>query len=263
MKKLIYNILGLTVILALFFSACKKDEHVKHSEDYDYNAIEPIILNVYGDAAIIASGVSEYTYKVNPRGGSTYSWTVSSGGTITPVSGETWTAIFIPDQVSDQDSTTISVVETTMGGLTGDPKTMDITLLPFCPIDLNGFVGEYEEDDHDTDTSLYELSQCYTTLDPDDDLFGIIINDVLSGPYWFDVTGGQLKIKLNACDSTVMFSEQETGIVHPTYGMVSMKLTDDSELGNFNPDTKVIEFTGTVFVDAGSFGDYLFTYTPK
>jgi hypothetical protein len=245
----------LTGFLLVCFNSCKDED------SYNFNAIFPkLIGGISGLNSPIGHGLTAYpyTYSVVHRGGSTYEWIVDgSDATIVQDNNFGSIARITFAVAADTTDAEIKVVETTMGGIVSDTAILAVQILPYCPLDLDQFVGTYTEDDDTGETTDVEI-----TRDPADPLFGLIINGVLSEPNnWFGEPGGTLKIRLNGCDNSVDFDSQNTGIVYAPYGAVSMRLTDNAVKGTFDPVSKEIKFDGEVFVSAGSFGTYIFTYT--
>lgn len=139
-NKISYFIVLLLSAMAVTFYACEdKDE-------YDYNAIEPILFNIAGPAATAAHGNPGFpaTYSVAHRGGSTYQWVVGGhGGSF--VQDETFPSIaYITFNESSITTTaTVTVTETTMGGKVSQPISRTVNLTPFCPVDMNAWAGAW------------------------------------------------------------------------------------------------------------------------
>ncbi|MCD4678954.1 MAG: hypothetical protein K8S00_01075 [Bacteroidales bacterium] len=142
MKKIFY-LLGSLLLVLMVFSACKKSPVQIANDDYDYNSIKPVIFDIDGPSGTAASGLAAVTYMVTPRGGSTYKWeVVGHGATITP-GNPSYTAEILFNQ-SDVDVTAqVKVTETTQGGITSEPISMDVALAKFKPMDFNEFVGQW------------------------------------------------------------------------------------------------------------------------
>lgn len=130
------------IVLSLtMFSGCSDD-------DYDFNAIEPLVISMTGPAMVAAHGLIEFpsTYLVPHRGGSTFEWTVTSpaGNAAIELDSKYQSIAYITfPQSSDTSSAIISVVETTMGGKKSPAFTKNIVLTPFCPYDMNALVGNW------------------------------------------------------------------------------------------------------------------------
>jgi len=256
-KNNIFNILGFaTFIVLVFMSGCKEDE-------YDFNKMIPGISNLTGPAEVVGTGKTLYRYSVADRTGSTYTWTLegSTGKMEFPVKGLTSIVDVIFDESSvDIPEVKLIVSETTKGGLKSDPDTILVFQKKYCSLDMEQFVGDYIVTDG-TDSG-----NCSIARDADDELFGLIITDVLS--YWGFAAGegGVLKIKMNGCDNSVSFDKQATGAMHPSYGDISMEAldaNDDPIKGSFDPATNTIHITAKHTVSAGSFGSWEIVLTKQ
>ncbi len=136
-------LLSLSMGMLVFFSACEDDN------DYDYDAIIPVVMSITGPDVVAAHGLPDFptTYRVPYRGGSTFQWSVTTQGGrgANIVLDDTYSSIaYITfDQSDEQDLATITVVETTMGGITSQPASRNVTLTPFCPVDMDDWAGTW------------------------------------------------------------------------------------------------------------------------
>lgn len=261
MKKIIIGLAATIVTSFLLVTSCVTPPIEVAQEAYDYNAIVPKVLGLNGPANAIGHGITDFPVEYSAsysRGGSSLEWEVSGGATILEVIDEGSfkgkKAKIVFPQVDEASTVTITVTETTMGGIKSAPYTFNVVLAPYCPLDLDEFVGEYTVDDGE-DSEI-----CTISRDPGDPLFGLIINGPLS--YWTGANnGGTLKIKLAGCTSTVSFSAQATGAIHATYGNITM--TQDNEAGPniFDPEDKSITITAKHTVAAGNFGSWTTVFT--
>jgi len=254
MKKIInIFIIPLLVIgtMSLLFTSCEEED------DYNYDNIEPKILGISGPTSVIASGVTVYTYDVPVRGGSTYEWEVQNlGATIEKDSDVKGRAHITYDQTSDSTEVSLTVTETTQGGKTTS-LTDTIDALPYCPMDLTAWEGDYTEvaDDGNPQTSDVSI-----TTDPNDELFGLIIEDFgFQSVWWGEYTGAKLNIKMNNCTQTVDVPEQTIEEIEDFLGYGKVTVTG-VEPGSFSTGPKHIEFLAEITVDAGSFGEVVYTY---
>ncbi len=141
MKMKHFNILTIMLLgLLVMFSACED------KDDYDYNAIEPIIFQITGPTGIPAHGLSEfpYRYSVPYRGGSSYAWVIGGhGGTF--VVDETYPSIIYVtfNQAGVDTDATITTTETTKGGKESEPFSRTIDLTAFCPEDMAPWGGKW------------------------------------------------------------------------------------------------------------------------
>lgn len=148
-------LLSVVVLSLTMFSGCSDD-------DYDFNAIEPLIISMTGPEMVAAHGLTAFpsTYSIPHRGGSTFEWTVTS-----PAGN----SVIVPDtkfpsivnitfpQSSDTSSAIISVVETTMGGKKSPAFTKSIVLTPFCPYDMDALVGNWSGTSANNDDPLIAI----------------------------------------------------------------------------------------------------------
>jgi len=133
---------GLALILAVswLFTSCESDME-KAQNDYDASQVIPKVLSVNGTT--LALQTFSYTYSVNYwRAGSTWTWAVT-GATLNSVSSDTRTATISFNTIPDGGKANITVKETTSGGVTSDPKVIEVQVDPFCPLAPSGFVGSW------------------------------------------------------------------------------------------------------------------------
>lgn len=149
MKNKILASISFLVVIAFMFSACEKNPIDKANEDYDYSKIIPVVSAISGPSTVAAHGLSEfpYTYSAPTRGGSTWAWevtTLSGTGTaeITLEENGRIAKINFP-QRSVVDTATVSVIETTMGGVSSVAKTLKVALNSFCPYLWADWAGNY------------------------------------------------------------------------------------------------------------------------
>ena len=149
MKNKILASISFLVVITLMFSACEKSPVEEANEDYDYSKIIPLVSAIAGPTAVAAHGLSEfpYTYSAPTRGGSSWAWTVTTlAGTgaaeITLEENGRIAKINFP-QRSVVDTATISVIETTMGGVSSVPQTLKVALEAFCPYLWADWAGNY------------------------------------------------------------------------------------------------------------------------
>ena len=149
MKNKILASISFLVVITLMFSACEKSPVEEANEDYDYSKIIPLVSAIAGPTAVAAHGLSEfpYTYSAPTRGGSSWAWivtTISGAGAaeITLEENGRIAKINFP-QRSVVDTATISVIETTMGGVSSVPQTLKVALEAFCPYLWADWAGNY------------------------------------------------------------------------------------------------------------------------
>lgn len=261
MRKIIVG-LAITILSSfLLVTSCVTPPIEAAQEVYDYNAIVPKVLGLNGPSDAIGHGLSDFPVEYSAsyfRGGSTLEWEASGGATILEVidvgsfKGRKAKVVF--PQISEAATVIITVTETTMGGVRSEPYSFEVNLSPYCPLDLDEFVGEYTVSDG------VDSGVCTISRDPGDPLFGLIVNGPLS--YWTgEGNGGMLKIKLDGCTNAVSYSKQATGAIEETYGEITMAQNNEEGANGFNPEDKSITITATHSVSAGSFGAWTTVFT--
>ena len=149
MKNKILASISFLVVIAFMFSACEKPPVELANEEYDYNKIIPVVSAIAGPTTVAAHGLSEfpYSYSAPTRGGSSWAWTVTTltgTGTaeITLEENGRIAKINFP-QRSAADVATISVIETTLGGVSSVAQTLEVDLEAFCPYLWADYAGNY------------------------------------------------------------------------------------------------------------------------
>lgn len=260
MKRVIFKLISVVVLLLMVVS-CEKNPIEQANEEYDYSKMIPRVMAIDGPAEFIASGQQFARYTASTRGGSTFEWSVSKVSADIVVDpdddGKTYIADIKFEQLDEDSVAIVTVVETNYFGVKSDPFTKTVSLLRFCPLEMDNFTGLYLEGDGDG-----QFCDVTVTRDPADDLFGLVLDGILGQNYWWGPPGGHLVIKIEGCGNTLFFDKQATGIVDPTYGMVYMEL-DGGVKGWIDPEDYSFGYTGKVTVAAGSFGAYPFEYTKQ
>jgi hypothetical protein len=263
MKKILkISIVFLAALLVTVgFNSCD-DEN-----DYNFNKVIPKIWGIKGVSEFVIVKTLTHEFEVDGRrGGSVYTWSVIEGSDIISIAAQEDSykaTLTIIGESADSVDLAITVYETTATGVSSDPDTLEIQGLPYCALDISQFDGEYDE--LADDGSSPEAADVTIAQDLDDEYFGLIITNFgFSSSWWGGYEDATLEIKLNNCDQSVMVHEQVVGNL-PTlfaYGPCTVFLTDDIK-GTFVEATKHIEFSLTITVDAGSFGNCDYTYDPK
>ena len=229
MKNKILASISFLVVIALMFSACEKPPVELANEEYDYNNIVPVVMAIAGPSAVAAHGLSEfpYTYSAPARGGSSWVWTVTTlSGTgsaeITLEENGRVAKINFP-QRSVVDTATISVIETTMGGVSSVAKTLKVALNAFCPYLWADWAGNY------TGTSGAHSDPVVFTATPDLNFFKVDgLADFVNSSWGESWTSGDGScIASFSCGDVFTILNQEIG---------------DTDF----PDTYLIDGTGTV-----------------
>lgn len=133
---------GLVLILASvwLFVSCETDME-KAQKDYEASQVVPKVLKVKGTT--LALQTFSYTYEIDySRAGSSWAWS-ATGATINSVSADTRTANVSFPEIPAGGKAQLTIVETTVGGVSSDPKVIDIQVNPFCPLEPSGFVGNW------------------------------------------------------------------------------------------------------------------------
>ena len=211
------------------FSACEKPPVELANEEYDYGKIVPVVSAIAGPTAVAAHGLSEfpYTYSAPTRGGSSWAWTVTTltgTGTaeITLEENGRIAKINFP-QRSAADVATVSVIETTMGGVSSVAQTLDVDLAAFCPYLWADYAGNY------TGTSGAHSDPVVFTATPDLNHFKVEgLADFVNSSWGENWTSGDGScIASFSCGDVFTILKQEIG---------------DTDY----PDTYLIEGSGTV-----------------
>lgn len=143
MKKSIFFTILLLAVVSMF-NSCTTPPIEAAQEAYDYDAIVPKIFGITGPTQTAASGLAPVQYSITSRGGSTTTWTVSGhGATINPVEGNAFAADVLYAQSDVDVDAVVSCVETTMGGVSSEPFSIEVALKKFKPMAFNEFLGDW------------------------------------------------------------------------------------------------------------------------
>ncbi len=140
-NKILIRLTSLLVAVALF-AACEPTAMEKAQDAYDASMVVPAILSTTGPSLVLQTftydfGVSYF------RAGSTWNWTAVDA-TIQSVSADTRKATVLFDKSPASGKAYINVTETTVGGKTSDPKSIEVTVEPFCPLERTDFIGTWD-----------------------------------------------------------------------------------------------------------------------
>jgi hypothetical protein len=139
----------LAFVAILFTLGCDNEDN------YDYNAIIPKVLNgVQGPAEVVQTFTATYTTSY-VRGGSTWNWTVSDA-TIQSLSEDTRTVVVEFKNLPTNGKATVSVSETTHGGITSEIVSKEVLVKPYCALTNgnNDLVGSWSGDDFGYDSTI-------------------------------------------------------------------------------------------------------------
>jgi len=138
MKKSIFFTIILFAVVSMF-NSCTTPPIEVAQEAYDYGAISPAVLNgIQGTTVAFQTTSVEYTINYY-RGGSTWSWS-AEGATVKSVSDDTRT---VTVEYPNAGTAKILVTETTAGGVTSEPVSLDVTVNAFCPWTADDYVGTW------------------------------------------------------------------------------------------------------------------------
>lgn len=171
MKKIILGLSGITLGIMFIVSSCTTPAIEAAQEAYDYNSIVPKVLGVNSPSSVVQTQTVDVNVNYH-RGGSIWSWS-AEGATVQSVSEDTKTATILFDQAPASGKAVISVTETTMGGITSDPLSVEVSIEPFCVLDINKFTGAF-----DCDEEGYGVYPVNFTLDPD------VQNRIINDNFW-------------------------------------------------------------------------------
>jgi len=139
MKNKALSLLGIFVAFLFLFSACEKTAIEEAQENYDYDKTIPgIIGGISGKTSVVKTNTKEYSLGYF-RGGSTWAWS-ATGAEVQAIEGSNGTKVDVFfNQSNDElsDSVTITVVETTKGGVVSDPATIRVFVSSFV-ISISG-----------------------------------------------------------------------------------------------------------------------------
>jgi hypothetical protein len=145
MKNNIILRMSFLTVAALLFTTCTKTYMEKAQDGYSASKVIPVVISTSGPASVLQTFT--YDYKVTyDRAGSTWSWT-STDATVQTLSKDTKTATLLFGTIPAGGKATIKVVETTSGGVASPEKQILVTVNPFCPLPIAGFVGTWTGND--------------------------------------------------------------------------------------------------------------------
>jgi hypothetical protein len=206
MKNILMKIAGLFLI-TLIMAACMEDPIKEAQENYDYNQIIPKVLDgVQGAATVNQTFTADYTINYY-RGGSTWNWTATDA-TIKSVSADTRTATILFNTLPASGKAVVTVTETTMGGVTSDPVSKQVTVNKYCPL-ANGvasLVGSWGGTDGAGD---YTYPADVTTVVSGTNLSVTGVSFGFMGDFWGETikSGGSFIMKVNI-DGTLVIDRQ-------------------------------------------------------
>ncbi len=147
MKKISIKILAIAFFL--FTMGCSNEDN------YNYDAIIPVVLNgIQGPTQAVQTFTATYTTAYF-RGGSTWNWTVSDAK-IKSISEDTRTIVVEFNTFPTDEHATISVTETTHGGLTSEAKSLEVLVKKYCALTdgIKDLVGSWKGSDWEYDSEI-------------------------------------------------------------------------------------------------------------
>lgn len=187
------------------FHSCTTPPIEAAQDAYNYDAIIPKVLgDISGPTTAIQTFTSNYTIGYY-RGGSTWSWS-ATGATVQSVSEDTRVATIL---FENDGTATVTVTETTMGGVTSEPKSLEVDVMTYCPL-ANGIadlVGSWDGTDGQGADYTYD-SQITTSVDGTQLAVSGISIGFING-FWGEpvIEGGTIMMTVNV-DGTVDIPRQ-------------------------------------------------------
>lgn len=201
MKNKALSLLGIFVAFLFLFSACEKSAIEEAQENYDYGKIIPdIVGGINGPASVVKTNTKKYSLGYF-RGGSTWAWS-ATGAELQAIEGSNGNEVNVFfNQSNDElgDSVTVTVVETTQGGVVSDPATIRIFVSSFV-ISISGpamgvasgaWVMNYSVPHDEGATYEWSVSGHTATVTPDASGGAAITWDLSAT----DITGGVSCVK--------------------------------------------------------------------
>lgn len=239
------------------FNSCTTPPIEAAQEAYDYNAIIPEVLGGISGTAV-AFQTTSATYSVGYfRGGSTWNWS-AEGATVVSVSEDTRSATV---EFPNAGSAKIMVTETTMGGVTSEPATLDVTVNAFCPWTADDFVGTWTGTEdigngpEDITVTISKVDETTIAIETDADGYPGLLQSVYKG--WGETfqpgfgLEGAIHVTVGTGDGTLSLNTGEY------WGQTLPGPYDYWYVGSGNWDgcTSSISLSFEMHWDDGDFGD--------
>ncbi len=200
MKNRITGYLSLVMAFGLILSACETDIE-KANAAYDFNAVVPEVLGMTGPTSV-SQTFSQMYYVTYYRAGSTWNWSTSDNATIDSTSSNGGHDCYV--NFPTDGTVEIYVTETTQGGLTSDPDTLMVTVLPFCPLDdYNDLAGNWTG----SDSEGYDTQVVTTVVGGSLMIEGL--NHAWMEDYWGETVTDQVALEMTMNeDGTLVIDRQ-------------------------------------------------------
>jgi len=204
MKKNIIARVAFVLTAAMLFTSCGDTYMEENQNAYSASDVVPVVLSTSGPT--VALQTFTYDFKVTyARAGSTWNWS-SADATVQTVSADTRTASVLFGNIPAGGKAIIKVSETTAGGITSPEKSIEVTVNPFCPLAVSGFVGTWTGTDGQGD---FTYPADVTTALSGTQILVDGLNVGFMGDFWAEtiVSGGTCLMTVNP-DGTLTIAEQ-------------------------------------------------------
>jgi hypothetical protein len=191
-------------VAVLLFTTCTKTYMEKAQDGYSASKVVPVVLSASGPTSVLQT--FSFDYKITyERAGSKWNWTATDA-TIVTVSADTKTATIAFNTKPASGKAQIKVTETTSGGTTSAEKVFDVTVNPFCPLPIAGFVGSWAGTDGFGTASHLRQSQVVTSAPSGSSIKVRGLNfDWISAKWGETITaGGTINMTINPNGTTVI-----------------------------------------------------------
>lgn len=205
MKKNIIARMAFVLAAVMLLSSCGETDIEESQNAYSATDVTPIVLGTSGPT--IALQTFAYDFKVTyARAGSTWDWS-SADATVQTLSADTRTASILFDELPASGKAIIKVTETTAGGITSPEKSIEVTVNPFCPLPVSGFVGTWTGTDGQGADYTYPTTVTATMSGTQILVDGMNVD--FMGDFWAEtiISGGTCLMTVNP-DGTVVIPEQ-------------------------------------------------------
>lgn len=254
--KTINKVFGLAILAASLFTACSKDQHVyepgKPAGKYDvYFAADN------DNTVVLPLEAKSFTVSVERADG--------AGAISVPVS--LWCSdpdlLQIPTEVTFQEGQTQADL---LVAIVGDMKPFNNYMMnikiaeeytqPYAETDVYPQYGVtlYKEDYEVVDTGVWQNSFLYVGSWEQDLEYSTLLDQYRFKDVWEPGSGFTFKWDGESKKLKLQSGSIYTGIIHPSYGLVSAKASADVE-SVYLAEYRAFDFYLTYTVSAGSFGD--------